>query len=802
VQSTSLVPGDLVWIRQCRWRIERVRRDRRSVAIDVTARGRRQTFLTPFDRPAPIATRLRIRAVRPQQALARLAALLARSHGIRSIASAIDARVAILPHQLEPALAIIAGTRRILVADEVGLGKTIQAGFAIAELVRREPAARVLVIVPAALRQQWRGELGHRFDLECRLADRDLLDDLGREGARGDDPWRRSGLWIASSDYLKQPHVRHALPAQPWDLVVIDEAHTACGDSERHDICDANARRSRHVVLLTATPHDGDAERFARLLGLGMLDGISDELTVFRRVRADLGGQRLRRIRWHRVGLSEPERCLLSALGEFERAIVIAAGDNRREHALLLLSVFRKRALSSVRALAISLQRRLTWISSQADATATVDWQQPSLIFDEDSDDVDRDERASLSHDVDPILEVRHEISWLKRLLTLASAAQRRESKIERLAALIGRAREPVVVFTEFRHSLEALRLRLERAMPLAVLHGGQVEGERQSELARFLSGRASVLLATDVASLGLNLQTRARWVVSLELPWNPARLEQRAGRVDRIGQNRPVHVTLLVARHEAETAVLERIARRTLTARQSLGDNVLAAAVPAELVREQLFSGRLADVPATASTGPPLARAWVLQARAMARALEKRRALLGHWRSNSPGRSCAHRAVVSRTCELSHLVARQLLVFQVPIVDATGEVVEATTAAIRVSERCNGQRLRDLIDLTAERASVTTEPRRRRVARLRQQWSRVARERERALIDRIAADRHMGEAQPGLFDRRVSAALDRSTLEVADLRRDLAARLTTLEQRSAISIGRPTLMFVFESRR
>ena len=132
--------------------------------------------------------------------------------------------------------------------------------------------------------------------------------------------------------------------------------------------------------------------------------------------------------------------------------------------------------------------------------------------------------------------------------VVLADAARRHESKAERAVALVRRFREPVILFTEFRDSLEVLRRLFGARHGDRCLHGGQTPGERRGELARFLTGTASVLIATDVASLGLNLQTRARVVVNLELPWNPIRLEQRAGRVDRIGQTRSVHVTLLVA--------------------------------------------------------------------------------------------------------------------------------------------------------------------------------------------------------------------------------------------------------------
>jgi superfamily II DNA or RNA helicase len=203
-------------------------------------------------------------------------------------------------------MAMLAGRSRVLIADEVGLGKTVQAGLVIAELSRRDIALRIIVLAPAALREQWTDELRQRFRLPCLAADRAGLDALSRTGAFGDNPWQRSGIWIASPDFLKQQHVAAALPHDPWDLVVIDEAHAVCGESDRYEVVSQLAARSRRVLLLTATPHGGDEARFNRLVGLGKagLEADDERLTVFRRTRMEIGGRPKRRVRWHLVTLS------------------------------------------------------------------------------------------------------------------------------------------------------------------------------------------------------------------------------------------------------------------------------------------------------------------------------------------------------------------------------------------------------------------------------------------------------------------------------------------------------------------
>jgi superfamily II DNA or RNA helicase len=805
-------PGDLVWIRQRRWRVERARRDRSVVRLDVASRGRRMTFLAPFDRPAAAGDPETLRRVRPQAARARLAHLIAHASGMRTVAPVVTARVDVLPHQLEPALAAIDGARRILIADDVGLGKTIQAGIVIAGTMAREPAARILVCVPAAVRGQWAHELADRFGVECLAADRRALDTLARDGAFGENPWQRLGVWLASLDFLKQPHVLEALPLEPWDLLVIDEAHGACGDSDRHAAASGLARRSRRVLLLTATPHSGDEESFRRLMALGRLDAAADTLTVFRRTRVDLGVDRRRAVRWHRIALRPAEARAIALLMSYEAAVLRAAGPVRRDRALLLLSIFRKRALSTMAALVESLRRRLLWLDgAEADGDAA-DWTQPRLSFDGSDDDTDDAGGGGPGLMADVGLDGAQERAWLRRLLAAARAAAACETKIRRVARLVTRAAEPVVVFTEFRDSLFALARRLAPVGDVALLHGGMNDAERARQLAAFLRGEASVLVATDVAGQGLNLQSRARWVISLELPWNPARLEQRVGRVDRIGQRRPVHFTLMVARGDAEAGLLAHVARRVLAARQALGGDLLAAVAPNEAqLRTALLDG--AAMPSSAPAPiVPLCRRWRRAARTVARRLERSRALAAHWRGPAPvggvwtTRPCGATGTRDLTPDVhGHIpalygpasVRRAVLVFSVPLMTAAGDVVERHVVAVRVTalSRSSPAGARAAaIDAARQRAADGLGPRAARLTRLQTALAGRQTRSERAIAEGLLEQHVPAELQTGLFDRRGERALaaardDREA--VAALARDREARHAAA---AAIRIGRPTL--------
>jgi superfamily II DNA or RNA helicase len=789
--------GAIVWIRQRRWRVERARLDRGVVRLDVADRLQRLTFLAPFDRPVGAAPPTRPRTIRPQQAAARLAGLFARAGSVGTPISAVRASIALHPHQLEPVLAVLAGARRILVADDVGLGKTVQAGLVLAEVVAREGSPAALVIVPASLRAQWTRELELRFGIAAMNADRDALDRLARTGWRDADPWQRSNVWIASLDFLKQRHVRDALPLRPWDLVIVDEAHEACGDSERHETCAAILRRARRVVLLTATPHSGDQTRFNRLVELGDLGNAADDLVLFRRTRMDLGWPVDRRVRWTALVPSGAEAAVLDGLRDFERWMLAEAGTSRRDTALLLLSVFRKRALSTMTALARSIERRLDWLEAGGHRDA-FDWLQPRLGFEEDDgDDIGADARAGLAALVSfaPALER----TWLARLHLLARAAVSHESKVTRLARLVRRTREPAVIFTEFRDSLRVLSERLRPLREVAELHGGQTPAERTHQLDRFLEGRASVLVATDVAGQGLNLQRRARWVISLELPWDPAKIAQRVGRVDRIGQPLPVHATLLVTRHEAEAGLLTRLAKRALTARQAFSASALEdVAVPAQMAIAASLVAHEAEPAASSPPGVPrpVCGRWSRRGRAAARLLSRKRRLAWHWRGAGEGSRPARAEV--RRAHLPSAPAPAVAIFRTPIVNAVGEIVEphVTVVAVAAPESAFLRRP-EVLARVAELAGAALNG---RVARLHRVLARAATDRASidAAIGRFMRPVLLGASpQPGLFANRTMSSLTTVERRLKELAEDTEARQCRDAAAVELSVAPPALEVV-----
>jgi superfamily II DNA or RNA helicase len=577
--------------------------------VDVTAAdATSRTFFSPFDLIRATAHR-RPRRLRRQHQRALEAVTRAWAEHADVPLAALLARIDLLPYQLEPWLAIRHGHhRRVLIADDVGLGKTIEAGLILAELARRRDAPRALVIAPSHLCGQWQQELLARLGLRAHIADAASLATLTSELPRETNPWSLERLWIAPLDYVKQAHVLESLPPDPWDVVVIDEAHMVTGQSDRRHAVAHLAARSRRVILLTATPRNGiDDGRALTAIGAldrrGDCDTNTDEIVVFRRRRSDLGVGRSRRVRRVRVRPTDAEEQALDLLDQFARAASAQATSTTADATRLLVSVLTKRALSTSTALALSVERRLAFLDGIH--TIVPDVVQGAFDFGDDDD-------AALCGVIG--LSVERERSWMRRLRAAAWRAARSSRKLSTLARLLRRADEPAIVFTEFRDSLNAAVAALTPALRVAIAHGALDARELQAALAQFTTGDAQVLVATDVASQGLNLHHRSRWVIHLDLPWNPIRLEQRAGRVDRLGQVRDIHVTELTMAHRWDERFRARLGGREAAAHDE-------RALPGDT-------------------------RWRRRARAVARVLARRRLCAARWRGRC---RCTARAPEAR---------------------------------------------------------------------------------------------------------------------------------------------------------
>lgn len=592
----AIAPGALVDVRGTRWRLDATipREDCHELHLTSAHARRPCVLLWPFDRPRAAGT----------DAARQIAGVRLRTWWhIAADAVANDrdpatprphASADVLEYQLAPAVAAASGESQLLLADEVGLGKTIQAGWMLADCLARKRDARILITVPAGLRRQWDAELRRFFAVEAAVADAAWLRRRLQSLPPDINPWTQPGVYLASIDFLKRRDLLPSLEALIWDLLIVDEAHLAIAPTDRHAAVDRIARRARQVVAITATPYSGDSGGFASMAACG---GDSPPL-MFRRSREDTGDRRLRRHRFATVALTAPERRLQGMLERYSREVWSGPSPDI-QGARLAVTILRKRALSSPIAALRSLTRRLELLRQDDPAP-----RQLSLLDDED-DIAAEDDLPEAALGAPGLADADRERRVLTALISAAGRAVLDDSKCRHLARLLRRMRgEPAIVFTEYRDTL----LHLAGAFPHALLlHGGLSTHERSTVQAHF-NDAGGLLLATDAASYGLNLQARCRIVLNYELPWNPARLEQRIGRVDRIGQKRAVHAITLVARHTAEDLVIAPLTLRLERVASRLGERDRLASFLTDARTAGIVIGGAPDS-APDAAAPPLVR-------------------------------------------------------------------------------------------------------------------------------------------------------------------------------------------------
>ncbi|MEQ1729082.1 MAG: helicase-related protein, partial [Vicinamibacterales bacterium] len=662
-----------------------------------------------------------------------------------ALRTAASARIELLPYQLEPTLALLQGHgARLLIADEVGLGKTVQAMLAVSELRARSVVTRVLVLCPPGLRDQWADECASRFDLPLALLDHAGVRRVGSRHPPGVNPWMLEPLAVASIDYVKRPEVLPAVLRAHWDMVIVDEAHGACGNSDRRDAVTQLCARTSWVVLLTATPHSGDDEAFASLCAFGRHD---DGLLVFRRSRLETGRDAGRRVHTLRVHQTAPERRMHAALATLTRAVRQDSTELSR-HVWLLLTLLHKRALSSPFALAASVERRLQVLDTSPDAAAL----QLRLPLDDQAGELDDADSAPM-WSAPAMGDVGRERRLLEQVLTAARDAAGAEGKLHRLGRLLRRLREPVIVFTEYRDTL--MHLRTHVAPHAAVVHGGMTREQRRAALDAFPS--VGVLLATDAAGEGLNLQGHCRTIVNLELPWNPMRLEQRVGRVDRIGQRARVHVVHLVADGTGETRLLERLAERVRQARARVGAPDPLCSRP-EWTEESSAALVVLDqdtsesAPRTTNAPPSMPLTRLVDDGELEAARVRSLRLLSQVPSRSAARPETCDVLESRTRASrtrTALAGRSMAVFRSRLTDGSGRLVATHVSAVLGPPGTPVEAAARAADVHASRSAWSAK-----VREVHARFTAVRAHRARRIAGLFDPSR--GEQQPGLFDRRL----------------------------------------------
>lgn len=678
----SILPGTEVHARGLRWEVVLTQNLGQQTlyrlrALDGALRGRELDLLHPFEDVKPVQHDFQPERAAPLRnwLVYHEAFLLEQQLGPHAFLAAQPGRLEVQPYQLVPVLRAIRMSRpRLLLADGVGLGKTVEAGLVLTELIARRLAHRVLIVSPAGpLLEQWRTEMKERFGLRLDVIDRARLEEIRRGTELGSNPFDHVPLGLVSIDFLKQERILDQLDRSSYDVIVIDEAHhcTDLGaaqereDSQRRRLAEVLARRCDSLLLLTATPHDGHDRSFASLCelldpslvdGRGVLRGDRYRAYVVRRLKRHIkdpvSGAPLFK---ERVVQPVP----VTADAERQKAFISLQRELMELIAPELRRAFRARRYSDVLSFIALLKRSVSTVEACRTTLAAVADRFQKLLTAEAESQESRRERLRTLRDSQRKLErfgvgsaeeeaerqqlenedlaqqlaaVQREVRTgsrhlakhasiveaLDALIELAGEAAACDPKLYEIVRQIEctRVAEPnanVLIYTEYTTSQKALvtALKTARIDDVLTMSGEDDEATRTKTTERFRTEDGLVLVSTDAAAEGLNLHDRCHHLIHLELPFNPNRLEQRNGRIDRYGQTCEPIVRYLFLRGTFEERILLRLIAKYERQRAKLTfvPNTLGVTMAGDAAAERLLKGLLDEEEKLFKDEPPLLR-------------------------------------------------------------------------------------------------------------------------------------------------------------------------------------------------
>lgn len=537
-----------------------------------------------------------------------------------------------LPHQITAVYESMLPRQplRYVLADDPGAGKTIMAGLFIRELLMRADAKRILIVAPGSLVEQWQDEMFEKFGLSFTLFSREQV-----EQSRGGNPFDDIDLMVARIDQLsRNEDLQEKLRLSHWDLIVVDEAHKLSASyfgnkvnkTKRFQLGELLGSITRHFLLMTATPHNGKEEDFQLFMSLldsdrfygKFRDGAHkvDVTDLMRRtVKEEMlrfDGTKLfpdRRAITANYKLSDPEAALYAAVTDYVKEEMNRADQldgQRKGNVGFALTSLQRRLASSPEAIYQSLKRRCNKLKRRVEdeklrnrgqtlaETLNVNGAPEDIWESADAmspDDYENFEEAVVDQATaaQTIQELEAEIIILDGLEEQAKQVVHsgQDRKWDELSNLLqsptmreesGRQRK-LIIFTEHRDTLNYLAVKIRGLIgneeSVTMIHGGVKREERRKVQELFRNDPATrVLLATDAAGEGVNLQN-ANLMVNYDLPWNPNRLEQRFGRIHRIGQTEVCHLWNMVAAETREGDVFQRLFEKLEVEREALGGRV-----------------------------------------------------------------------------------------------------------------------------------------------------------------------------------------------------------------------------------
>ena len=545
--------------------------------------------------------------------------------------------VAPRPYQLVPLLVALKQPQaRVLIADDVGVGKTVEACLIAAELLARGEARRLVVLCPPHLAEQWQKELASKFNIDAKLVLAGTVARLERECVADQSIFELYDHSVVSIDFIKSKRYRAEFLRTCPELVIVDEAHTCARDPaargsrhERHELlAGLAADPARHLILVTATPHSGNEGAFRSLVGLldESLANLPEDLSgpeheADRRRLAGFFIQRRRKDieayldantpfpvrelqKDHTYKLAPEEKSLFDDCLEFARELVSVAGeDKRRQRVRWWSAIALLRSLSSSpAAAAATLTNRARGLASTTEEE--VDELGRAAAVDGETDDADEPDDAPAGAEVDdsPTPSDRKRLRALAARATALQGAgdTKLATLVKLLKEMLKRGRNPIV-FCRYIPTAEYVAAALREALggkqrpEIDCITGMLPPPEREERVEKLAQHDRRLLVATDCLSEGINLQESFDAVVHYDLAWNPTRHEQREGRVDRYGQKQPtVEIAFLYGQDNGiDGIVLDILINKHRSIQKTLGVSV-PVPVNTEKVIEAIFEGLL----------------------------------------------------------------------------------------------------------------------------------------------------------------------------------------------------------------
>ncbi|EID44043.1 DEAD/DEAH box helicase [Parageobacillus thermoglucosidasius] len=512
-----------------------------------------------------------------------------------------------LPHQIEAVYSRMLQSPRVryLLADDPGAGKTIMSGMLIRELLARKSIERILILVPPLVLKQWQEELYEKFGEEFVIVNRNLLNSSGDI-----NPFEAHDKIITSIYWSAREDVKSLILKTSFDLVIVDEAHKMAAytrgvkkrkvqRTKMYQLGEALLRHTEHCLLLTATPHKGDKENFRHLMSLIDHDIFShlnsgesmyekSNPFVIRRLKESMvnfDGTPLfpkRTTKTITFDLSEEEQQLYDEVTAYVREHFNRAKQNNNQNVAFAMMVLQRRLSSSVEAIYLSLVRRKERLEK-----LLYSQQSYQEIDIDDYIDMAAEEQEELELQLEGAVEtfdpheLQQEIDVLNRLIYKANIirqkdVERKYTELERTLfnpnGLLAKG-EKILIFTESKDTLYYLERKLLAHVPeVAKIVGHFSMEQRRAEVEKFRND-VQIMLATDAGGESINLQF-CNQMINYDIPWNPNRLEQRMGRIHRIGQKNEVFIFNLVASNTREGDVLIRLLEKMEQMRNDLGQD------------------------------------------------------------------------------------------------------------------------------------------------------------------------------------------------------------------------------------